>query len=682
MSSFYLEGGKNILEIQDFGEKIGGAKKDLWKERGLSIADLVGMNDAEKIKLIKKDNVWKRPNYQEMVDNGMPVRVAYFIKLIRDAIPTKPIITYRDRTPELIMNKQEGYVEFVGKIRDYAMNLSKEDEIFNFYNDFLSKYVTFNNPYSVLNSSEAYDYINQKMLNLLNIKNFLRIDNEIIKNQFCFTDEEKILSKFEIFYYSKDNTKFTKYNDRNTIEHKERFVKYYIYPKEQFSNPDNWKENTFFIWKNGEIIKNNLNSIDDAKKYILDNYEVSPKVNTRNRKKKFIPKQLKNISRDGEDVRNGKDITGEDMLKSFIFKGGEFGNWLNDNDRHQSLNYGFEALMDLSKALAISPEDISLGNRLSIAFGSRGSGSALAHYEPDREVINITKMRGAGSLAHEWGHALDDIVGKKLGLNGFLTERYNSTDPILKEMKDIIETMQYKTVCNKETTKLQREEYEKEINKAKKYIDSFFPEKYLTENQKSQKESLVQKLIDNSETSSNNLIDYISKGIGNKEIDELSKLRSETVGKVIPKIERINLAYLQNNINIKEKNIGSSQKIKTDFYKNSIKFDDYFSKTDNGYWQSKAEMFARAFACYVYDKLGYKSDYLCGHANKVINSVINDKGETEVIKAFPIGEERKAINEKIDTFIKVLKEKEILHDYNENVNIYDEKKESENEIIL
>ena len=25
------------MEIQDFGEKIGGAKKDLWKERGLSI---------------------------------------------------------------------------------------------------------------------------------------------------------------------------------------------------------------------------------------------------------------------------------------------------------------------------------------------------------------------------------------------------------------------------------------------------------------------------------------------------------------------------------------------------------------------------------------------------------------------------------------------------------------------
>ena len=72
------------MEIQDFGEKIGGAKKDLWKEKGLSIEDLLEMNDAEKSKLITKDNIWKKPNYQEMIEQGLPTRVAYFIKTIRD----------------------------------------------------------------------------------------------------------------------------------------------------------------------------------------------------------------------------------------------------------------------------------------------------------------------------------------------------------------------------------------------------------------------------------------------------------------------------------------------------------------------------------------------------------------------------------------------------------------------
>ena len=44
---------------EDFGEKIGGAKKDLWKDRGLYADDLDGMNEREAEKYVKKDNVWK-----------------------------------------------------------------------------------------------------------------------------------------------------------------------------------------------------------------------------------------------------------------------------------------------------------------------------------------------------------------------------------------------------------------------------------------------------------------------------------------------------------------------------------------------------------------------------------------------------------------------------------------------
>ena len=33
-----------IERHEDFGEKIGGAKKDLWKERGLYVEDLEAMN--------------------------------------------------------------------------------------------------------------------------------------------------------------------------------------------------------------------------------------------------------------------------------------------------------------------------------------------------------------------------------------------------------------------------------------------------------------------------------------------------------------------------------------------------------------------------------------------------------------------------------------------------------------
>lgn len=48
---------------EDFGEKIGGAKKDLWKDRGLYADDLEAMNEREAEKFVKKDNVWKKPDY-------------------------------------------------------------------------------------------------------------------------------------------------------------------------------------------------------------------------------------------------------------------------------------------------------------------------------------------------------------------------------------------------------------------------------------------------------------------------------------------------------------------------------------------------------------------------------------------------------------------------------------------
>jgi hypothetical protein len=406
------------MKIEDFGEKIGGAKKDLWKERGLSISDLTYMNDAEKTKLIKKDNVWKKPDYQKLVDGGLSTRIVFFIKTIRDATPTKPVIHYMDDISE----KQKNYIAFVSKLRDFVMNIKEDNEILYFYENFFRNYII-KLPYSykVEIAPEVKGCITDKLLKVAQVKNLNVLDKEIKDAQFLYTEDEKVLSKFEIYIYDNNQIQLKKdYNGSSMLEIPIGFGKKFIYPKDELSNPNNWEENTFFITSRGNIIKNNLNSIDEAEKYILDNFKTKENESEKQKRKtSFKPKQLEHIIRDGEDYRNSKNITGEDMLEKFDFKGGEFGNWLNEKDRQESLNLGYDALLDLSKALNILPSDISLGNRLSIAFGSRGQGSALAHYEPEREVINLTKMKGAGNLAHEWAHAMDDILGKKLGLNRF-----------------------------------------------------------------------------------------------------------------------------------------------------------------------------------------------------------------------------------------------------------------------
>ena len=80
----------NTIQHDDFGEKIGGAKKDLWSSRGLYSEDLLEMNSREADKYVKKDNIWKKPDYQALIDSGIPVDVVYWIKKVRDSLNASP----------------------------------------------------------------------------------------------------------------------------------------------------------------------------------------------------------------------------------------------------------------------------------------------------------------------------------------------------------------------------------------------------------------------------------------------------------------------------------------------------------------------------------------------------------------------------------------------------------------
>jgi len=102
---------------EDFGEKIGGARKDLWKERGLYVEDLEAMNEREADKFVKKDNIWKKPDYEAMLDEGIPLGVVYYIKKARDALYASPQYSYSDSTPEKRLARQKEYIETVRELQ-------------------------------------------------------------------------------------------------------------------------------------------------------------------------------------------------------------------------------------------------------------------------------------------------------------------------------------------------------------------------------------------------------------------------------------------------------------------------------------------------------------------------------------------------------------------------------------
>ena len=107
---------KEILH-EDFGEKIGGAKKDLWGARGLYSYDLEEMNSREADKYVKKDNIWKKPDYAAMIAAGKPVDLVYFLKVVRDSLNAVPRYYRTDDTPEKRLARQKEYIETVREVQ-------------------------------------------------------------------------------------------------------------------------------------------------------------------------------------------------------------------------------------------------------------------------------------------------------------------------------------------------------------------------------------------------------------------------------------------------------------------------------------------------------------------------------------------------------------------------------------
>lgn len=115
-------------------------------------------------------------------------------------------------------------------------------------------------------------------------------------------------------------------------------------------------------------------------------------------------------SKASSPVRSKDEIDLHKILERYNLKGFEFGNWLNNDERYDRVLACEDSLAELAKIMGT--KNLGMDGLVGIAFGARGSKGALAHYEPDYNMINITKEKGDGCLAHEFGHALDYNIGR------------------------------------------------------------------------------------------------------------------------------------------------------------------------------------------------------------------------------------------------------------------------------
>lgn len=381
-------------------------------------------------------------------------------------------------------------------------------------------------------------------------------------------------------------------------------------------------------------------------------------------------------------ARHKGDVSERQFAEKFGVRGAQFGNWTSNRDGQKAINHAYDSLVDMADVLDLDVKDLAFNGRMAMAFGARGRGganAAAAHYEPDAKVINLTKMNGAGTLSHEWGHAFDHMLsgfGEKLGSENTRAVKREELRDALNSVTDAIKYKQEEYVAEEPST--DRLDYAKErLSNALDQLErQWEPNKYdrrkkkpLSDQQRARWAELRQKL-ESGEVGEKKIVPgkgKFSYSYSTDVMEEMNDIHKHVTGRkfhtaskdphVFNAAESVRIQQLA--VDDAKAKVGTKQakKVATEFSENARKLD---RGRASSYYQSTDEMFARAFESYIEDKLsarGMQSDYLIG---KGTTTVMNEAwGELFGGAPYPKGEERKAIHAAFDNLFAVVRGNEL-----------------------
>ena len=379
------------------------------------------------------------------------------------------------------------------------------------------------------------------------------------------------------------------------------------------------------------------------------------------------------ITRINPEFANTKKATGQDILDDFKFRAGEFGNWVSNAERQKFLNYCYDALTDLAIVLDVPLDNISYRGKMAIAFGARGRGlvGAAAHFEPDAKVINMTRLKGAGSLAHEMGHALDNYLSQISGYDeNELLSTHSSYGKLPEKVKEayrgLLDAIQYNTSTNQEEIDKKNRIYEKNRKESLEYYLKYYDEvfkgeastykkvkgKYekvpikVTDEQKQEYQRIRNILFDGK---LENKLEFNSGEPGKswtyaEPLETLRKLIKEVTNKKANNDTLYSIyTYGKQSKEVKE------VKSQSAFSKAALELDRVLGRA-TAYASTIQEKIARSFEAFIYDELekkGITDTYL-------VHSVHNR--DYALFNPSPAGEERTKINTAWRNLINAMKD--------------------------
>ena len=392
--------------IEDVGEKIGDARKDVWKEIIARVKNKKqGIEEA-----LKKSSAGKLFSSlfdeKELLESGVSNEVVTFISAVKGSLGTKPRSLSKLK---MWINKVLHQYDMCEQALENWESVKKKIDEWKYYSQ---PFYMYRAAMAVGGYESGRDVGNAELWQIADGYS----DGKSVAGQWCVRKAGAYDGIYKTYEEAAEALKkFAGENAAVDGKGKRKEVKLAIYKRRT--------DGTMFIAPEGKpdvIIQDGFKTLYEASAYKKEHYaEMQERYRTL--MDGIKPKFNENRERKGRDWRGGKDVSAEDFREAFDFRGVEFGNWMQQKDRRQALNECYDSLMDLAMVCGVSPKALSLGGKLAMAFGARGVGKFNAHYEPDKVVINLTKTKGAGSLAHEWFHAIDNYFNMQ-GWDEFATE--------------------------------------------------------------------------------------------------------------------------------------------------------------------------------------------------------------------------------------------------------------------
>nr|WP_321411183.1 LPD1 domain-containing protein [uncultured Carboxylicivirga sp.] len=582
-----LQDKQKNRQFKDAGKRVHGSRKEqAMYSKLISSSDLnsIEQDEATAIELIKKDKVFPKVDAQFEKENGTDAGCAYLKIKIRQAYPATPYQNSKQAREQYVkmaeaiqtILSEAIVIEDLKKIFTIATNgeIIEKTDFGMIFGKQLRNIVFVLYGYSngvgaakkILIEARQYSGVSKETAAPLfnNLKEYY--DNLTKRQQKCIDSAKQILSASDLKRHKSDDLTF-RGGMLNSAKSIEEYVKYVTSVCTRFINDYQREFNTKKEQFPYKEFKPDW-SWADTKKTTKARSNAKPTLEA-------IP--LSYIKRTGGLLIEEADE--QTVIKNLHFKSLTLGNYVKDTEAREHIRHFVAAIVDLCEVLDIN---LSMNENLAIGFGAFGrGGKAMATYYPTRQLINLTKRNGDGSVAHEWGHFFDHFINSfELSKLPLRSENYNEL---------ILEKFGSKR-------------------------------KYLT----SPKSSLRADYF-------KSFVAYIIE----KSIPE-SPFHKSMAGLIA--MLRFGYNHLDDSL-VSFTQPNSHEKKPTDSYLY------YHSKLQGSYWSNIAEMFARSFECYVYDKLKEQ-----GRVNNYLVS-----GGLFSFPVYPQGKERECINKCFDHLIDAMK---------------------------